>query len=372
MWVPGRWALSAFQVALFALAIFMIVKRRGRIGWHPISVLLTIAIVWGIFQIVAHRTIYEWRTRDHILNWTVNLTAFSVAACLATIHKSRERFLRAILIFAFLLSIVATFTVLTSPPDKVFWFFDAGTASPTLGPFVYRNQYAAFVEAVLPLAILRAIQDRRRAVVYIAIAATLFASVVAGGSRAGSFLCLAEIIATPMVAYARHLISGRTLANVVGASVAAVVLFTTIAGWQTIWNRLQEPNPYSVRAELVRSSLEMIRDHPVAGFGLGTWADAYPAYAHFDDGHYVNQAHNDWIQWAVEGGLPFFLIMLAIVAWSIRPAIRSLWGIGLLAVFVHCLVDYPMQQRPALAAFFFAILGMLAEQPVTNFQSTRR
>jgi len=46
------------------------------------------------------------------------------------------------------------------------------------------------------------------------------------------------------------------------------------------------------------------------------------------------------------------------VAGVVRPALRSLWGVGLLAVFVHCWIDYPMQQRPALAAFFFALLGI--------------
>ena len=148
MWVPGRWALSAFQVALVALAIFMIVKRRGRVGWHPVPGLLAGAAAWGFLQIALHQTAYAWRTSDAVLNCTVNLIAFSVAACLATSRQERERFLRAILIFAFALSIVAIFTVLTSPPDKVFWFFDVGTGSPTLGPFVYRNQYAAFVEAV--------------------------------------------------------------------------------------------------------------------------------------------------------------------------------------------------------------------------------
>jgi O-antigen ligase len=364
MWVPGRWALALYQVALFALAIFFVVRRRARIGFHPIAALLAVAAAWGIFQIATHRSVYEWRTGDAVLIWVTNLAAFCSAFCLAR----RERFLRAVLIFAFLISVIAIFTVLTSPPDKVFWFFDVGTSSPTLGPFVYRNQYAAFVEAVLPLAIVRAILDRRRSATYIAIAATLFASVVAGGSRAGSFLCLAEIVVTPMLAYARRLISGRTLARVVVVTIAAVVLATGIAGWETIWKRLQEPNPYSVRAELVRSSLEMIRDRPLTGFGLGTWADAYPAYAHFDDGNFVNQAHNDWIQWAVEGGVPFFLIMLTIVALSIRPAIRSLWGIGLIGVFLHCMVDYPMQQRPALAAFFFAMLGMVAgyELPISK------
>jgi hypothetical protein len=34
--------------------------------------------------------------------------------------------------------------------------------------------------------------------------------------------------------------------------------------------------------------------------------------------------------------------------------------VGMLFVFAHCLVDYPMQQRPALAAFFFAMLGAIA------------
>ena len=53
------------------------------------------------------------------------------------------------------------------------------------------------------------------------------------------------------------------------------------------------------------------------------------------------------------------LVILAIALWSVPPAVQSLWGIGMLAVFLHCLVDYPMQQRPALAAFFFAMLGCI-------------
>jgi hypothetical protein len=36
-----------------------------------------------------------------------------------------------------------------------------------------------------------------------------------------------------------------------------------------------------------------------------------------------------------------------------RPAVRSLWGLGVLFVLVHAAVDYPLQQRPALGAWFF-------------------
>ncbi len=355
LWAPARWPLAVFQIALFAFAGVELFRYR-EMKWHPAAIALAAAAGWGLFQIAAHTTIYPWRTWDAVLVWITNLTAFCIA-----LRRGREGFLPAMLGFAFILSIVAMLTLLTSPPDKVFWIFDAEMdPHPTLGPFVYRNQYAAFVEAVLPLAIVRAIHDRKRSVLYIVIASTLFASVVAGGSRMGSALCLATILVTPMAAFTRGLISGRTLARVLAGSIAAVTVLTTVVGWEATWNRLQEPNPYSLRADLVRSSIEMVRDRPIMGFGLGTWSDAYPAYARFDDGRFVNQAHNDWIQWAAEGGAPFFCIMLFIAVWTVRPATRSLWGIGMLAVFVHCLIDYPMQQRPQLAAFFFAMLGCIA------------
>jgi O-antigen ligase len=106
----------------------------------------------------------------------------------------------------------------------------------------------------------------------------------------------------------------------------------------------------------------MVHDRPLTGFGLGAWSSAYPAYARYDDGTFVNQAHNDWAQWSAEGGVPFFLLMLIAVVGLARPAWRSLWGLGLMAVFLHALVDYPFEQRPALAAYFFALAGALAAE----------
>jgi O-antigen ligase len=188
----------------------------------------------------------------------------------------------------------------------------------------------------------------------------LLASVVAGGSRAGTILCLTEVIVIPMIAWVQGMLSRRAAARVLVASMTTLAVLGAVAGWDVIWKRLQEPNPYAVRKDFLLSSLAMVRDRPLTGFGLGTWSEVYPGFARFDDGLFANQAHNDWAQWAAEGGIPFFLLMVGVVAAAVRPAFRSLWGVGLLAVFVHCLVDYPMQQRPALAAFFFALLGILA------------
>ena len=178
-----------------------------------------------------------------------------------------------------------------------------------LGPFVYKNQFAAYVESVLGLAIAAAIQDRRRSFAWLLVASALFASVVAAGSRAGSILCLAELILLPAIAFTRGWISGRSLIRVAALAVLTGGVLVAVAGWETTWRRLQEPNPYSLRADLLRSSIDMARDRPLAGFGLGTWSTAYPAYARYDDGSFVNQAHNDWVQWAAEGGLPFLVLM---------------------------------------------------------------
>jgi O-antigen ligase len=85
-----------------------------------------------------------------------------------------------------------------------------------------------------------------------------------------------------------------------------------------------------------------------------------PTYALYDDGTFVNQAHNDWAEWAVDGGLPLFLMFGAIAVLLLRPAFRSVWGIGLISVLAHCCVDFPLQQKAALAAWFFVFLGALA------------
>ena len=93
-------------------------------------------------------------------------------------------------------------------------------------------------------------------------------------------------------------------------------------------------------------------------------------FAHYDDGTYVNRAHNDWLQWTMEGGLFFSAFMLIVFIWSIRPAIQSVWGLGVIAVCLHALVDYPFA-RFGVCGWYFALIGMLAVAPLHE-RSRRR
>ena len=233
LWVPVRWALSVFQVALFFLAAVRIVQRRSLTlpfaGW-----MIAGAAAWGALQVAGGWSVDRVTTLDSALGWVTNLATFVLAADLYRNADRRERFLRSALIFTSILAITSIFTFLTSPPGKVFWIFDSGSESRSLGPFVYYNQYAAFVEAVLPLAILGTIRDRRRWALHAVIAATLFGSVVIGGSRTGTILCLAEILVIPAIAFWRGMINGRTLSRVVLGSLAAVAVLTGVVGWEPL------------------------------------------------------------------------------------------------------------------------------------------
>jgi O-antigen ligase len=354
MRVPSRWPITGFESTLFALAAALIVRRRFAIHFHPVSLALAVGALWALLQVGLGISIDPQRSLEASLQWTLNCASFSLALALTGDRILRRRFLTAHLLFALLVAVagvIALFTV------------------GQLGPFAYYNQFAAFLEPALALAIAASIWDHRRPLLWILAAAALFACVVAGGSRAGSVLCLALLVLLPLIAFARGRMRTRALARVAILGLASATVLVAVVGWEKIWQRLQEPHPYALRANLVRSSLAMVRDRPLTGFGLGAWSSAYPAYARYDDGTFVNQAHNDWVQWAVEGGVPFFVLMLIAVLVLARPAWRSLWGLGLMAVFLHALVDYPFEQRPALAAYFFALAGALAAEGNSSISS---
>jgi O-antigen ligase len=84
----------------------------------------------------------------------------------------------------------------------------------------------------------------------------------------------------------------------------------------------------------------------------------YPAYAHFDVGASVDHAHNDWLEWAAEGGIPHALAWAVLAVSVAKPAVRSIWGIGVMAVFLHAFVDYPFA-RFGVSAWTMTLIGAL-------------
>jgi O-antigen ligase len=103
---------------------------------------------------------------------------------------------------------------------------------------------------------------------------------------------------------------------------------------------------------------------------LGTFPVVYPEYARFDVGQSVEHAHNDWLEWAAEGGVGFVTVWIGLALWSARLALLTGWGIGVVGCFLHGLVDYPFA-RFGVSAWIFILLGILAAIDLRELRAQR-
>lgn len=345
IWVAERWAWSLFQFAVFILAACLALRARRFTLTLP-AMVLALAAAWPLVQLALRTTLSRGPTWESALDWWTFLVVFLVAA---TVHPLP--FLRAISVGGMAVAVVAV-VAHYSAPGSIFWLVPTEFEGGIFGPFVNRNQYAAWIELLLPAALYLAVTEGRS--LYAVAATAMFASVIASGSRAGAAIVCLQCVA----AFAALALRRRNVARAAAAFAVLAAGGVVIFGWQELAGRL-EIGPETLRRDAVRASLQMARDYPLAGAGLGTWGEIYPRYAGLDTGFVMNQAHNDWAQWAAEGGVPFLLLMVLFAALLCKRALASIYGLGVIAVLLHAFVDYPMQQRPALSAWFFAMAGVL-------------
>ena len=359
LWVPGYWAVAVFEIGTFGLAagaMFRALRTPPRFA-YPLAPLL-FAVCWGWLQWWTGKTVSPFETRIALARWAALLAVFIAGLVLFSDERVHRWFRSVMLWFGFLVAVLATFQAFTAE-GRVFWIFQTEDIERVMGPILSRNHYAAFIEVVLPLAIYGSLTRKRESLLYSCMAAAMYASVIASASRTGLLLTSAEIVAVAALLW----VQGRTSGGAVGRSLvrAALLLtaFTVVVGWGRVWERLQTPDPFAERREFDISSMHMIAARPWFGFGLGTWPVAYPAYAIIDPGTFANRAHDDWLEWTADGGLPFGIAMATLFLWCLRPAFGSVWGIGVVAVFLHATVDYPFS-RPALAAWTVVMIALVA------------
>jgi len=360
LWVRQRWATGVLHGGLFTLGAAWTVRfwRSGTSPkrswlWLPLG---TVA-AWGLLQLAIGRSEYRFATWVAVLGRIAELTAFFLALQALKSSALRRGWLRFLAIFGFLLSTIAVVQYFTVP-GRIFWIFPSGYGE-VLGPFLSRNTYAAFVELVLPVALFESLRRGGRTLLWTLAAGAMFAAVIAGASRAGTVLVVFEAVLVAVLMVRPRGNSARLVLIRFSGLAGVAIVFALVVGWRPIWGRFQSPDPLGHRQDLLVSTLDMIAERPALGWGLGTWPTVYPAYARFDLGMFANHAHNDWAEWTAEGGVIFALLLVAVAAWSARQALRLPWGLGVPSVFLHSLVDFPLQ-HPALAVLAYALLGAMA------------
>jgi hypothetical protein len=370
LWISAYWPVAVFEISTFLIAGIALMRGRAPARGTVFPLLaLSFMVLWGCFQLITGLTIDRFATERATLQWMTWAAVYYLGV--STLHDERlsKRLRTGIVWFCFAVSVEAILQAYLSP-GVVYGLFSSGYHDFVMGPIVYHTHFAVFVEAILPIALVFALGEVKESYTFLGVSAVLLAALVVSASRAGLLIGFAEVLCILLLL---HLQKGKVGRRVRAAALTLVVatgVLTLIVGFETASARFFSEALAAGRIQFAASTLHMIAAHPWVGWGLGCWPAVYPAFATFDPGVIVNQAHTDWLQRTAEGGLPVGLAMLCLAFWGIRPAIRSIWGIGVLAVLIHALFDYPFS-RPAIGAWPILILSMVVvNQPTRKLPAT--
>ena len=365
VFVRGAWVLQSFQIGVFALlAAYLLLgirKASEPVARAWTSWLVYLIPLWGVVQLLTHTTASTFETREAVLKWGALAGVFFLSQTSACTRAARRNLLTAFLCFAMAMAVLCLTQLYTSG-GHVLWTFPSGYPD-VYATFQSYDNYAQFVEVVLPIALWRAVREGWRSWWYALSAGILYASVIAVASRAGTALCTAELLAMLAIGLVRFrnpmtgLPSRSATAILVMVPVLAAI-FTLVVGWERVWHRFQQTDPFVVPEGVHCGGGRHGETSPLIGYGLGTFPEVYQRYAIKDFPFYANHAHNDWAEFAADGGFPFLLLVLIPFAAAIPAAIRHPWGLGIIAVMLDACVDFPFP-HPSVSGWMFAMLALL-------------
>ena len=154
-----------------------------------------------------------------------------------------------------------------------------------------------------------------------------------------------------------------------------IVLIGSWVGLSKVMTRLEQTSVQTeIRDDIYRASVPAIQDYFITGAGAGSYKQLMSGYKGDSlqfFGKEISYAFNDAIQTIVETGVIGFILLASIVLYSLLIAIQilrrhrsslnhglafaSLMGIS--AIVMHSMVDYPMQML-ATSSMFMVLLAL--------------
>lgn len=296
----------------------------------------------------------------------------------------------------------------TGGQGPLYLYRETNSGTP-VGLFANRNHNAVFIATTLLIAAYLFAEYRRltrrgdRSVapaaigfVFVLVMVTLFIN----GSRAGLLVgALALGLGTALYIWARRMEPKdghtRPMGLWTGYLPIALVLLIAVAGGLALFSEASSFDRLvklslgeELRVQILPQVAAMANDNWVFGTGFGSFEHAYRSYeaSEWLRGTYVNNAHDDWLQWIIEGGLPAMLILLAFVLWlgsrcvahwRVRHGEAARTGMVLTAagvlvlLLVASLLDYPLRV-PSMMVYAMLMVALIADPPESQTKLSRR
>ncbi|MBA3641142.1 MAG: O-antigen ligase family protein [Acidobacteriota bacterium] len=273
--------------------------------------------------------------------------------------------------------------------------------STPFGPYVNKNHFAGWMLMGLPLALglglglaeqgIRSRRDDWRSVVLwlsspqggrlqLTLIATLLmvASLLMAKSRSG-LAGLIVVVVVMSIAAGRRFQSKKAGVMAFGSLAAAFAIVFALAGTDLAARITDRSDAVDLRKNIWTDSAAVIRDFPLAGTGVNTFGTAMGGYQTTQKDQHFQEAHNDYLQIVVEGGILVALPALVALVLLVRAIWRRFaagqddtmthWirvgaTAGLVAIALQALVEFSLQM-PGNAALAVVLLALaLHETPL--------
>jgi O-antigen ligase len=212
--------------------------------------------------------------------------------------------------------------------------------------------------------------------VLIAIGLVLVAGISMTGSLAGYGFAVPVVAASALIMLQPTNRSRNWIAGL--AALSVIVCLAGLANSSTGATRIGQNPGGSIqsREQILATTGRAIRDFMPLGSGLGSFVKVYRLYESPDaiTNESVIHAHNDYVELALELGVPGILLMLLFLVWWLvqcfavwRKGEGGPWAraasIASAAVLVHSLVDFPLRTT-AISTCFAMCLALLSDRRV--------
>ena len=297
----------------------------------------------------------------------------------------------AVLLGTFAAVLLGALQVSSGDPLQSPWYLYARTNhGVATGFFANSNHFATLLVLSIPLLFALVSEFRKRsknassgsALMLMAIGA--FLVLLVGIFLTGSLAVL--LLALPVILVSATLLIPETVRlRVPLIAMAAISIVAMGVVYMTpLHDKLVSANQTSFESRQIiwSDSVPAIGDHIVLGSGVGSFQRVYRQYEDHSavTRTFANHAHNDYIEMALETGIPGLLLLAAFFLWWGTRAV-PIWrsapldrfavaaSIASAAVLIHSLVDYPLRTA-AISSIMAACLANMARPRVQEDPQT--
>lgn len=277
--------------------------------------------------------------------------------------------------------------------NELSWVFEVHNSTIATGSFIYKNHFANFLLLCLSIGVgllvanlsqhsagstreklrnLVAALIEGKAVIRIALALMVI-GLVMSRSRMGNAAFFISMTITGIFAfmYFKQRSKGLTVL-LISLFIIDTFILGAWFGLDKVKNRIEQTSlSQETRDEVNIYGLELIKKYPLTGTGAGSFYTVFPMVKGDDIKLFYDHAHNDYLQFTIEYGVPFTLLLAILVLASLWQSIYTMrhrknnlmkgtaFGcmMAIIGMMIHITVDFNLQ-APANALYFVLILTL--------------